>query len=281
MESLTDYCTPGATYEEEMVAVVPNVSLRLITFMPPKKTDNPAVIFIAGWISLIRGWKEVLLEMTRDHIVYYIETREKISSKITGKVGYSVEDISEEISSLVSHLKLKDQSYVLFGSSLGGTVILDACRVLKTDPLCLVLIGPDAVFRVPRFGMVIIYLFFPPFYFILRPFIKWYLKTFRLQTDADYAQYEKYCRALDAADPWKLKKAALAFSKYEIWDLLGDIEYPTLIIGASTDTLHEPENLKKMTAMMKRATYLDMGTNKQTHSIKMVEEMRDFIRSIK
>ena len=116
---------------------------------------------------------------------------------------------------------------------------------------------------------------------MLKPFIKWYLKTFRLDIKSDYAQYAKYCRALDAADPWKLKKAALAFSRYEVWNLLESIEYPSLIVGASKDSRHEPENLKRMVAMMPHATYLDMETNKNTHSKTLVEEMRKYLQRLK
>jgi hypothetical protein len=50
-----------------------------------------------------------------------------------------------------------------------------------------------------------------------------------------------------------------------------------MIVGASRDTLHEPENMKKMVSMMKNAVYLDLETNKLTHSSGMVREMRRYI----
>ena len=125
-------------------------------------------------------------------------------------------------------------------------------------------------------AMFVIRIFPPVFYLLIKPVVKWYLRIFRLDIKSDYAQYKKYCNALDAADPWKLKKAVIALSKYEVWNLLGEIEYPTLIIGASKDVLHEPENLHKMVFMMKNATYNDLETNKLTHSVAMVEEMRKF-----
>lgn len=281
MENLTEFCAPGATAHEERISVSPGVSLRLVTFSPAKSTSNPPVVFVPGWISRMESWKHVLPEMTRDFPVFYIETREKISSRIDGKVEYSVEAIAREIAAFVSQSSVKSGQYILFGSSLGATVILDSSRFLVKDPKCLVLVGPNAVFRVPRFGIVVIHLFYPGFYIILKPFIKWYLKTFRLDIKSDYAQYAKYCRALDAADPWKLKKAALAFSQYEVWNLLESIEYPSLIVGASKDSLHEPENLKKMVNMMPRATYLDMETNKSTHSKTLVEEIRNYLQRLK
>ena len=281
MNSLSRYCAQGSTFKEEMVPVSPNVSLRVITFSPSQQNKNPALVFVPGLVSLMAGWREVLLEMTKDFHVYYIETREKITSKVKGKVDYSLEAIGKEIAALVSHFNLGNRGFILFGSSLGATAILESSRFLETDPLCLVLIGPNAVFRIPKFYRFIVRVFNPRFYLLLKPVVKWYLKTFRLDTEADYAQYEKYCQSLDAADPWKLKKAAIAFSRYEVWNLLADINYPTLIVGASRDTLHEPENLKKMVSMMKNAAYLDLETNKLTHSSVMVREMRYYIAQLK
>lgn len=280
MDNLSEYCAPGVTWKEEMIPVSENVSLRVITFTPAVENTNPAVVFVAGWISLMAGWKKVLREMTKDFPVHYMETREKITARVHGKGEYSAEAIGQDIVALTSHFHLTDRNYILFGSSLGATAILDCCRFLKQSPLCLVLVGPNAEFRVPRWGMVIIRILYPPMYFVVKPFVKWYLKTFRLDVKSDYAQYEKYCNALDAADPWKLKKAAVSLSKYQVWDLLEDIEYPTLIIGASKDKLHEPENLKRMVSMMERGTYLDLETNKAAHEEIVVEEIRKYIAKL-
>jgi len=114
-------------------------------------------------------------------------------------------------------------------------------------------------------------------YNLIKPPVKWYLRKFRLDVESDHEQYEKYCRAIDSGDPWKLKKGVLTMYKYEVWPLLKEIDTPTLMIGASRDKLHEPDNLRKMVRLMPRATYRDLETNKLTHSRKMVEELRKYL----
>jgi pimeloyl-ACP methyl ester carboxylesterase len=277
---LRDYCAEGVRFHEDMVPVSEGVSVRVVTFEPPARSGNPAVVFVPGWITLMSAWRDVLREMTRDFTVYYLETREKISSSVSGKVAYTVEALGRDVVSYVSRLGLEEGKYVLFGSSLGATVVLDCVRFLEKKPKCLALVGPNAVFRVPAFGMAIIRLFHPPFYSVIRPFVKWYLRNFRLNVKSDAAQYRKYCDNLDAADPWKLKKAALAFSKYEVWDLLPQIRVPVLVIGASKDKLHEPENLKRMTAMLPAVSYVDLETNMGTHSPEMVFAIRKYLADI-
>jgi len=276
-EDYGDFCAEGASWKEEVVRVSDSVALKAVTFEPPKPSGRPPVVFVPGWITLIAAWREVLREMTRDFTVHYVETREKITSVVTAKEPYTVEALGKDIVSYISGLGLKDGQYVLFGSSLGATVVLDCIRFLGEKPACIVLVGPNAEFRVPWWGMVIISLFYPPTYSIVKPFVKWYLRNFRLNVESDLAQYQKYCNNLDAADPWKLKKAAWEFSSYTVWDLLPKIDLPVLLVSASKDKLHEPENLRKMAEMIPRCTVIDFETNKGTHSAEMVATMRKYI----
>ncbi len=280
MENLTEYCAAGVSFRDEMIDTSENVSLRVITFTTPKKTSNPSVVFVAGWVSQISAWQEVLLEMTKEFNVYYIETREKISSRVKGNVGYGVVDMGQDIVKLIEHFDLKNGEYIFFGSSLGATTILDSCRLLKSDPRCLVLVGPNAEFRVPKTWIFLVTIFYPPMYKLIKPTVLWYLKNFRLNVKHDYAQFEKYSTALDAADPWKLKKAVLSLAKYKIWDFLEHVKYPALIIGASKDKLHDPGNLKKIVHDLTNSTYVDMETNNNTHTKAVVSEMRIYLSEL-
>ena len=280
-DNFADYCAPGTKFTEKMVSVSDNVSLRVISFSPAKLTKLPTVLFIPGWISLMKGWKIVLKEMTKDFHIIYAESREKITSQVNGKAEFSVEAIADDIAKLVEIYKLEKDKYIIFGSSLGGTSILESYKDLKPLPLCFALLGPNAEYRVPWWGKMLISIVWPGLYNALRPFIKWYLGKFRLDIETDRAQYEKYCNALDAADPKKLKPAAAALSKYTVWDILKDIDLPVLMIAASKDLLHEPENLIKMDKMLPNSTWLDMETNTYAHGPEMVVEIRKYIATLK
>ncbi len=276
-EALSEYCSPGATYRDEQCAISSQVTLRLVSFTPLQGSASPPLVFVAGWISQIGAWKEVLREMTKDFRVYYVETREKISAEVKGRAGYGVEDIASDIVDLIDQLSLVPGGYVLCGSSLGATAILESYRSLTKKPGCLVLIAPNAAFRVPAFWKAVITLFYPGLYALIRPTVKWYLRRFRLNIDADRAQYEKYCHALDAADPWKLKKAAMTVWSYEVWSILRTVDGPTLIVNASKDKLHEPETMKRMAAAIPQATEIDLETNARTHSRDVVQAIRSYL----
>jgi len=281
LDNFADYCAPGTKFTEKMVSVSDNVSLRVIEFHPNKSTTQPTVLFVAGWISLMKGWKIVLREMTKDFHVIYMETREKISSQVNGKAEFSVEAISQDIIKIVELYELEKDKYLIFGSSLGGTAILESYTNLKNLPLCFALLGPNAEYRIPWWGKIVITLFWIRLYPMFKQFIKWYLKKFRLDIKADREQYEKYCTALDTADPKKLKPGALALAKYKVWDILKNIDIPVLIIGATSDLLHEPENLIKMDKILPNSVFLDMKTNTYAHGSEMVVELRKYIVSLK
>ena len=169
----------------------------------------------------------------------------------------------------------------MFGSSLGGTAILESYQSLKSKPLCFALLGVNAEYRMPWWGKPLIRMFWIRLYPGFKNFIKWYLKKFRLDIESDREQYEKYCNALDAADPKKLKPGALALADYKVWDLLEEIDLPVLIIAATRDLLHEPENLIKINKMLPNSTWLDMETNTLAHGEEMVAELRKYLFSIK
>ncbi len=275
---LKDFCAPGASCEEMRLPVSGEAELRVVRFTPAQDRRMPAMLFVPGWITIMESWKEVLVEMTKDFPVIYVETREKRSSRIKSNAPISVSGLGEDVIRTAEAFGLPDRGFVAFGSSLGATVLLDCCNGFKTRPLGLVLVGPNASFRVPLIWKAIILLFYPRSYFLIKPFVKWHLRHFRLDIKTDRAQYDKYCRNLDSADPWKLKKAVMAFWNYQIWDRLAEIDLPVLILKGSKDKLHEPEALIKMESMLKNGRSIDMGTNKRTHAAEIVTILRQFVR---
>lgn len=280
MDHLSEFCAAGTTIDDRFERVHDGVELRVITFSPVIDRKNPVIVFVAGWISQMDAWKSVLQEMTKDFTVVYVETREKISSRIGTNAEYSIEAIGSDIVRLIELRNLPAHGYILVGSSLGATVSVECYHAITVPPAALVLISPNAVFRVPLLWKIVITMFYPPLYAVITPFVKFYLKHFRLNVKADAAQYAKYCSAIDAADPWKLKKAVLSVAQYSIWHRLDSIDCPVLMIGALHDTLHEPEHFRMIASKIRNATVVDLNTNAETHSPRTVEAIRRFLPTI-
>jgi len=279
-EDFSEYCAESSTCQTRQIQVNDNISLRVITFQPNSPTKNPPVVFIPGWISLIATWKSVLQDLSRDFTIHYVETREKKTAIVRGRVKYRVEDCARDLAAIVEQLNLQDDNFILCGSSLGATAIADGFRFLKRRPLFLALIGINAEFYIPRGWIGVVRCFPPTLYLTFKPVIKWYLRNFRLDIKKDQAQYKKYCDNVDNAAPFRLKKAALALVKYKIWERLPEIQTPVLLFSASHDALHDLENIKRIHEQLPGSRYFDLETNSRTHSPEMVEIIREFIAGL-
>ncbi|MGV7927340.1 MAG: alpha/beta fold hydrolase [Spirochaetota bacterium] len=274
------YAGDGCTVKDYHFTVSDGVALKIIDFIPKRDNDKrPVILFVAGWISAISGWQGALRVISSEYRTIYLETREKQSSIVPGnrKVSFAMDRLSADIRDAVEKLIPPRRTFIMAGSSLGATAILEYLAGAGRKPLCAVLVGPNAEFRFPRFLGRVIPAFPPSFYLILKPVVKWYLRNFRLDKKNELEQVKKYEATLDAADPYKLKYNAIAIRNYSIWHVIPAVSTPVLVVGAALDKLHGNEALKKMVEMLPRSSYRELASNKETHSEKAGELIVEFI----
>ena len=124
--NLTEYTVSSTKIKDFYIPVSDGIELYCIDFMPKK--DNPSkpiIFFVAGWISHITGWKEVMHTLTDEYRVIYIETREKTSSKIPeGKTykdfSFNVMRMVLDLHEVIQKVIPKNRTFVMAGSSLGS-----------------------------------------------------------------------------------------------------------------------------------------------------------------
>ncbi len=280
MMDYSEYTSSACSVREYMVEVSDGVKLRIIDFDPGTKKNAPIMLFVAGWISLIDGWKGFLQEVTPKMRTLYYETREKKTSVVPkgARVQYTMERLRQDLREVIAATIPPDRSFVLAGSSLGASAIMEYLIAPEGKlPECTVLIGPNAEFRFPRFLTPIVMSIPPALYSIAKPIVKWYLRRFRVDATHAPEQMRKYERTLDNADPYKLKANALALMRYSAWDRLHRISTPCLIVGAKTDTLHGAEALQRMISLMQRAQYLEMESNTATHGREAGKRIAEYV----
>lgn len=276
----SEYTSSGTEFKEYYVRMSDGVRLRIFEFIPEAADrKKPVMIFVAGWISLVSGWKGVLQEITPHFRTIYMETREKRSSLVPQNmnVSFAMDRLRKDIGEVIDELIPEKQNFFLAGSSLGASAILEYCSLNQRVPECAFLIGPNAEFRFPKVLGDIVPAFHPSLYFAVKPVVKWYLKNFRLDKKNAREQVKKYENTLDEADPYKLKANALAIKNYTVWDKLGTIFTPCVIFGATSDTLHGTENLQKLIAIIPRTEYIELASNTETHSNKAGKLIAEYI----
>ena len=87
-------------------------------------------------------------------------------------------------------------------------------------------------------------------------------------------------RALDRADPRKLKNSILDVAGYQVFDKLKYIDCATLIVDTSKDGLHKHEDVIRMVNSIKKSTYIDMENNKRTHGAELTTVIRNYVENL-
>ena len=264
------FCTnPDVAVTECSISLSDGAALKVIDFTPPQGDENgPIVCFVAGWISEINGWEGVLKELTPRYKTLYVESREKKSARIPERrnvefsISRMVDDIHEILEATVPH----DRSFVLVGSSLGSTAILDYLSRGLRRPALTIAIAPNAEFRIPAWAFFVARGIPPGAYTFVKGFIKWYIGAFRIDKTREPEQLKKYEGTIDGADFRRLKASALSMKGYSVRPKLPLITSPVIIIGARSDRLHNVEEVKEIAQSIPGAQLEIMESNRATHS---------------
>ncbi|MHA1197822.1 MAG: hypothetical protein ACTSQF_00495 [Candidatus Heimdallarchaeaceae archaeon] len=263
--------------EEKHIKVSDGTTVRTYCTTAPKETRNGyTLFFLPGWATIVPSWDEVLLEAMSYFDIVYFESREKDSSVLNKKTRNTLDRVSEDVIDVIHQLKLDEKKLIPIASSWGAMFLADALAQKKFDPYLVVFIGATSKIAIPK-GTRYIVPFTPPFVLtVIKPILRSWLINKKSESD-EHAK--RYLRLLEEADAKKWKNVAKR-SLGEHWDLYEQIEQNTLILGAEQDKMHNVKETRKIVSLIKNSTYLDMKTNKNTHSVNVVTELRNHLKSM-
>jgi len=274
---------PGVYFNERRLTVEEGVSLRLYEWRPENDDGADPILFVAGWISLVTGWVLLLEELVRHRRVYYLETREKESAEISPKLmrpeSFLVSRLAEDLVEVSNQLELDGNRTVLFGSSMGSNAILEALKGDHLKAKAAFVVGPNAEFHFPWWGRPLIHL--PPWvYSAAKPFVLWYLRTFRVNSREDPEQMARYVRTIRAADPERIMLSAQAVIDYEAMPGLETISSPVAVAYAASDTLHSEEEVGRIVDAMPRGVAVSCPSNTYMHTAEVVADLDRFLAGL-
>lgn len=262
--------------EEELLTMSDSTLLRILKTFAPENTRSGYTLFmVAGWGSVVLGWEDVLLEAMKDFDIIYLETREKGSSKLARRTKNNLDRLSSDVKEVLEKLELDPQKLVLFGSSFGATILADGFGNNKFDSFLNVLVAPAIQIDLPPLIRYLVPLFphwfMPPF----KPLIKWWLKKSKSESPEQAA---KYIRVMNEAQSKKWKNVALNFLYWKWWSVYERVDNDILLIAAEKDKMHEADVTQKIGKLMKNSTYVNLETNKNTHTKPIVDLLREQIK---
>lgn len=273
-------------YREEIVAVDNKVRLKVMIFEPLHSTGNKPILFVAGWVSSIRGWASLIRELAKKHPIYYLETREKRSAVIAEENTLTDEDFSivqcaNDIICVCNHFGINAPTTIACGSSLGATAIIEAMKHSNLASGVAFLVGPNTEFAAPAYLSWILHLplcFFPP----LKDFVIWYLRSFRVDAKKEPEQMQRYEETIKTADPKRLKHSARAaiLQKYTIWGAIETVNAPIAIAYASSDKLHSHDNIRELAHRLPQGELIPCLSNLYMHSAALAADIEAFLKRL-
>lgn len=272
----------GADYSERWIAVQDGVELKVMEWWPPQ-ADRPPLHFVAGWVSVVEGWRPLLEVLVARRPVVYVETREKRSARIERSrlrpESFVVPRLAQDLVAVAEELDVDPETAVWFGSSMGANALLEGLKRGRLPARAAFLIGPNALFRFPWWSGPVLRLPASS-YSVAKHFAIWYLRRFRVDAAREPDQMRRYERTLNAADPVRLKLSARAVLGYSVWPGLSSVAVPVAVAYAGSDRLHGEAEARSIAAAMPLGLAVECPSNTYMHRADVARDIDEFIAGL-
>ncbi len=257
--------------------------IRVLEFDFAKNPNKYTLLFIPGFATVFQSWQEVLEPLSKEYRILYFESREKNSSIMpTRKIerNINLHKMAYDIKETVEQLGLKNQNYITVCSSTGGTIEIEALSEKWISPDGAVMVGPTLTYHLSFIAPLLISLVPEFIKNLFMPIFRWYIGKIYVDKKEHPEQYAKYVRAGEEIKLRKVRKILWQMTKYKCWDMLPKIETKCLLVGASSDKMHATEETKKTHELIPNSVFIDLGSNKATHSQPLVDAIKSFTENL-
>lgn len=247
----------------------------LYTEAPEETSNNFTIVLVAGWVSIVLGWDDLLMEAKEFFDILYVESREKATSVVPKKGKFDLDRYALDIKEAIEYHQLNEKETIILSTSFGAVLVALMLKNSEINPYLSILVGPIEQIVLPL-AMKLALLILPSWMFnLIKPVGYWWVRKYK--TEDEY-QAARYIRAISDSDPrkWKNTIRHVAFVKF--WDYYEGLENNILVIDESEDPLHDTETTIKIASLMPNSRLIDIKTNRAAHSSPMIEIMRKEIK---
>ena len=273
---------PGANAEELFVEVAPNISVRVLRWVPADSSaaSLDSAVVVPGWGSVFEGWRPLLTEWVSRRPIVYIETREKKSARITRKVrreDFEMRHHGHDVAAVLGKLGIDSAEVDWFSSSLGATLLIDAYQNDVLAGRSSILLAPNPDFEFPLWARILLKMPLPKFIHpALVRFAVWIVER---RTEEE-GQRIRYRRALLSQDLERLLLSSRANIRYSLPQDLSNASVPCAVMTASSDTLHGMDKVLDIVDRLPNAVLIEVPSNQYAHEADVLAEIEEFQSSI-
>jgi hypothetical protein len=246
--------------------------IRVVHVKPEKTINKRILVFMPGWGVLTSGF-HVLYETLYDCVeFYYIESREKGTSKLDKKkANMSIEQMAKDVQDALTFLDLPRKDFVFVTPCWGATIIFIGLLNKTIEIPSIVVFDPMHKLWFNKFINTIS----PAIPVWLANILKPPLKFFALLGMKEKAQKKRSEEFIDNADIWKWKNAAHAVKDLELFGMLGDIEQEIIVFNATSDRIHNQSDYPKLAKELPNGRFFFMNTDESNRERLMSGVIRE------
>lgn len=271
-----------ASLEVRHVPVDAGVRLRVLRWEPEEPEVSWPMVIVSGWSSFLEGWLPLVRGFARRQRTWWVETREKPTARLTGRPkarDFVIPRLAEDLARACAALDDPLDQQVVYASSLGATVALEAMKFGRLPVRGAFLVGPNVHFRYPFWGPAVLRM--PR---ILHAaglkVVMAYLQRSRVDSDSEPQQWQRYAESMKRAELGRLVASAQAFDGFDLRPDLDRIRTPIAIAHAPTDKLHAAEDWRLVLDTVPGAVDMPMPSDWHTHCADVLPDVDRFVASL-
>jgi hypothetical protein len=262
---------------EEIRVPVEGGDIRVFACRPPSPEAKRPIVLVPGWGVVPEGFREFYQLIHGKAEFYYVETREKGSSRLSARwpdmsPRQSARDIGAALDALGLHGR---RDFVLVGACWGAALIIQGLLDGAVDAPTIVAFDPIHRLWFPKWILRWVAPVVPAF---LVGAARWLFVSALIGDMQEQSQKARDYAFVRAAVPGKWKRAAYAARDLELFGTLGGIARELFVVNASNDRVHEQTFYPRIAGELPRGRFLYLPTDESDRERCMAASALEFAR---
>lgn len=251
----------GSEFTRELHVRASAGDLRVLHHRPPGAAGRRPVVFLPGWGTQPEGFGDFFRMINEKIECYYVETREKNSSRLPEPgVEMGMDRNGMDLREVLRELGLEDENsgtnensgtagrdFVLMGTCWGSTVIVHALARGFVSAPTTIIFDPMPRLWFPQWLLHTLIALMPvPMLNLIRPVGRG-IALWGMKEEVQRRRAEDF---INGADLGKWKRAALAIGDYDLHEVLRGISREVFVFTGVPDKIHDRSRYPKIAAMI-------------------------------
>jgi len=251
---------------EQIYIPVEGGEIRVFHRKPKNITAKRPILFVPGYSTTPWSWRAFPKPIHNNTEYYFLETREKTSSKIkrNRKANFTVDQKAKDIRDAIQFLGLDKIDYVLYGTSYCGGIVLQGLIHNYFNPPTVVVFDPLCKWSSFKKAIKWLLPIMPPFVLGMMRFL---LAKIFLSGMKNQYQKQRNLDFIRGAHPYKWRKACLQNQHFNIIDELGKIKNEVFVLHGTKDKFHPGETFYDYAKRIPRGRFIYFNCDQEKREL--------------